>query len=132
MTNLFNKNPPGHNMHMMPGLIHERQRMLAERQAKRKSEIKLPQRISNSSSKKVYDGLELKSQSLRPGADDFLAIPSRFNDVLHYRDGRKVVLIDYCTCLEQMSLEHMTLEPSKSSTPCEAWRCPNCRLEFIF
>jgi hypothetical protein len=35
MTNLFNKNPPGHNMHMMPGLIHERQRMLAERQAKR-------------------------------------------------------------------------------------------------
>jgi hypothetical protein len=34
--------------------------------------------------------LELKSQSVRPGADDFLAIPSRFNDLLHYRDGRKV------------------------------------------
>lgn len=127
MSNLFNKNPPGHNMHMMPGLIHERQRMLAERQAKRKSNIQLPQRISNSSSKKVYDGLELKSQSVRPGADDFLAIPSRFNDVLHYRDGRKVEVIDYCTCLAKT-----TLQKSKAATPTQAWQCSHCRLPFLF
>lgn len=34
----------------------------------------------------TYDAAELAT--VRPGADDFLALPSRVGDRLHYRDGR--------------------------------------------
>jgi hypothetical protein len=35
-----------------------------------------------------YEGLELSRPADRPGADDFLQIPSRFNDQLRFRSGR--------------------------------------------
>lgn len=45
-------------------------------------------RISNASSRDVYDGAELRPFEGRPGAADALTIPSRVNNRLHYRDGR--------------------------------------------
>ena len=43
---------------------------------------------TNSASRGDYDGAELRPYQGRPGANDALAIPSRFGDELHYRDGR--------------------------------------------
>ncbi len=43
--------------------------------------------ICNSTSTGTYAGAELSSYA-RPGAADALALPSRMNDRLHYRDGR--------------------------------------------
>jgi hypothetical protein len=37
-----------------------------------------------------YAGLELKPFSARAGASDANKIPSRFNDVLKYRDGSEI------------------------------------------
>lgn len=44
-------------------------------------------RISNAQKRPPYDGAELRAHT-RPGAQDFLAHPSRMGDQLHYRDGR--------------------------------------------
>ena len=41
----------------------------------------------NSTSTGTYAGAELTSYA-RPGAADAMALPSRMNDRLHYRDGR--------------------------------------------
>lgn len=35
---------------------------------------------------------DLRAQVLRPGADDHQALPSRYGNALHYRDGRVVHL----------------------------------------
>lgn len=43
--------------------------------------------ISNSTSTGTYAGAELHTYA-RPGAADALALPSRMNNRLHYRDGR--------------------------------------------
>lgn len=43
--------------------------------------------ICNSTSSGTYVGAELTSYA-RPGAADAMALPSRMNDRLHYRDGR--------------------------------------------
>lgn len=34
-----------------------------------------------------YTCPELQQHAMRPGAEDFLNLPSRIGDVLHYRDG---------------------------------------------
>jgi len=57
------------------------------RQARANYEV-VPTRISNSSAKGHYKGEEVCMPALREGADDALAVPSRVNDRLHYRDGR--------------------------------------------
>jgi predicted transcriptional regulator len=46
------------------------------------------ERITNATTSARYNGHELTKQADRPGAEDFLAIPSRFNNTLCYRDGR--------------------------------------------
>jgi len=56
------------------------------RQARASHEV--PTRISNSSAKGHYKGEEVCMPALRTGADDALAVPSRINDRLYYRDGR--------------------------------------------
>lgn len=51
----------------------------------------IKQRIPNASKvvgHGTYDGAELRKSVERPGADDHLKYPSRYNDRLHYRDGR--------------------------------------------
>ena len=51
----------------------------------------IKQRIPNTSKvvgNGTYDGAELRKSVERPGADDHLKYPSRYNDRLHYRDGR--------------------------------------------
>jgi hypothetical protein len=48
--------------------------------------------ISNATSKGTYAGLELSSPAVRVGADDFLALPSRFGDLLKYRNGSQKTL----------------------------------------
>lgn len=43
------------------------------------------ERISAGTSKGIYDGAELRNNSVRPGAYDFLAWPSRMGDDFVYR-----------------------------------------------
>ena len=52
----------------------------------------VPERISNHSSRDTYDGRHITQGAVRPGADNFLALPSRIGDVLHYRDGHTEVV----------------------------------------
>lgn len=39
-----------------------------------------------------YDGAELRPYTGRPGCNDSLALPSRYMNQLHYRDGRSATL----------------------------------------
>jgi hypothetical protein len=71
---------------MLPGLVAEKKRMLAIRTYG--SQHAAPSRITNSSAKRNYEGEGIDQSSMRPGANDFLQVPSRFNDDLSYRDGR--------------------------------------------
>lgn len=43
--------------------------------------------VANSNAEGQYNGAELRA-AVRPGADDFLSLPSRMGNRLHYRDGR--------------------------------------------
>jgi len=58
----------------------------------KKSALATPGKISNASSKKIYCGDGYDPGAMRKGANDFLAIPSRMGNTLHYRGGRKVGL----------------------------------------
>lgn len=58
----------------------------------KKAAAGLPGRISNASSKKIYRGDGYDPGAMRKGANDFLAIPSRMGNTLHYRGGRKAEL----------------------------------------
>jgi len=49
--------------------------------------------ISNMSSRKPYNPL-VDQNTVRPGAEQFLSIPSRMGNTLHYRDGRAVHIDD--------------------------------------
>lgn len=73
----------------LPGLVAEQQRMFA---ARKKTQAKLPGRITNANSSKNYMGDGYDAGAMRPGANDFLAVPIRMGDTLRYRDGRRVQL----------------------------------------
>lgn len=74
---------------MLPGLVAEQKRLL-----KRHNDgpSVATTRITNCSTSGDYKGQGPDASDHRSGANDFLKIPSRFNGVLHYRDGRKVAL----------------------------------------
>ena len=63
-----------------------------KRSTPKKSAPATPGRISNASSKKNYCGDGYDPGAMRKGANDFLAIPSRMGNTLHYRGGRKAEL----------------------------------------
>lgn len=48
----------------------------------------LKTRITAATVREIYAGNELSAPATRPGADDALALPSRIDRQLHYRDGR--------------------------------------------
>lgn len=52
-------------------------------------EIVAPRSHTNVSQREVYRS---NWSSVRPGADEALAVPSRMNNRLHYRDGRVEVI----------------------------------------
>lgn len=49
--------------------------------------------ISNMSSRKPYNPV-VDQQVVRPGSEQFLSIPSRMGNTLHFRDGRAVHIDD--------------------------------------
>ena len=49
--------------------------------------------ISNMSSRQIYNPTA-DLNTVRPGAEQFLSIPSRMGNTLHYRDGRAVHIDD--------------------------------------
>ena len=75
---------------MLPGLVAEQKRMLDRRTYG--TQPAASGRITNSSTRGKYKGEVVDQSSMRHGANDFLQIPSRFNNDLRYRDGRKVML----------------------------------------
>lgn len=86
---------PEPRTHRLPASpIMERHKMYSERLAAmgRRTTMATPARVTNSSTSGTYSGAELADPATRIGADDFLAIPSRFGDVLRYRDGREVAV----------------------------------------
>lgn len=78
---------------MLPGLVEERKRMFT---ARANGKAYKPTRITNSSmpndDSEGYKCPDLVAPSIRPGADNALAIPSRYGDRLHYRNGRVVFI----------------------------------------
>ena len=74
----------------LPGLIAERARMF-ELRMQAISRVPTFTKIANANTRGRYSpAVDSPSTATRPGADDGLALPSRVNDVLRYRDGREV------------------------------------------
>lgn len=74
----------------LPGLIAERHRMLELRMQANKPAPYIG-KITNANTRGRYSpAVDSPSTATRTGADDGLALPSRENDTLRYRDGREV------------------------------------------
>ena len=74
---------------LLPGIIAERERDLAARQTRLEQEQAV--KVCNSSQTQPLNlSRDCQSDCVRPGAEVFLHVPSRFGDVLRYRDGRRV------------------------------------------
>lgn len=71
--------------------VQVRQKMYADRAAAAASGTPAPQpaKIANTSTGS-YSGRELSAPAMRLGADDHMALPSRWCGVRRYRDGREV------------------------------------------
>lgn len=75
---------------LLPGLIAERARMFELRNQANKPAPYIG-KITNANTKGRYSpAVHSPSTATRTGADDGLALPSRVNDTLRYRDGREV------------------------------------------
>ena len=75
---------------LLPGLIAERARMF-ELRMQSLSSVPTFTKITNANTRGRYSpAVDSPSTATRTGADDGLALPSRVNDTLHYRDGREV------------------------------------------
>ena len=75
---------------LLPGLIAERLRMF-ELRMQSLSPTPYAAKITNANTRGRYSpAIDSPSTATRKGADDGLALPSRTNDVLRYRDGREV------------------------------------------
>ena len=78
----------------LPALVAERSKMYAARvEALARGECApLPTKITNSTALGTYSGHELSAPAVRMGADDHMALPSRWFGTRSYRDGREVLV----------------------------------------
>lgn len=90
MTHQFNNNkPPAPTMR--PARLKPQSTPVPRFARKAQTTMAGPIRISSLSMRESYNpGKDLLAEPARAGADDALAIPSRINNTLHYRDGRVV------------------------------------------
>ena len=73
----------------LPALITERARVYAARDAAlaRGESAPQPAKITNSTTTGTYSGHELSAPAVRLGADDHMALPSRWFGTRRYRNG---------------------------------------------